>query len=117
VEKEKLDGVAASFIEEHPRGYGRIVRSGESFCIVEEKDTDEKQKSITEVNSGLYVLRTEFVLAHLYQLSVNNKSREFYLTDLFQTDRKVKAVTFSDKTLFGGVNDLMQLQHSSELLR
>src|SRR5690606_19827727 len=24
---------------------------------------------------------------------------------------------FSDKTLFGGVNDLMQLQHSSELLR
>lgn len=117
LESEKLDGVAATFVEENPRGYGRIVRQGDSFKIVEEKEATDSQKQITEVNSGLYVLRTDFILKYLFDLESNNASREFYLTDLFQIERKVKAITFTDKTPFGGVNDIKQLQRSSELLR
>lgn len=117
LESEKLDGVAATFIEETPRGYGRIVRQGDGFRIVEEKEADDSQKQITEVNSGLYVLRTDFILKYLFDLESNNASREFYLTDLFQIERKVKAITFTDKIPFGGVNDIKQLQKSSELLR
>ena len=117
LESENLDGVAATFHEENPRGYGRIIRSTTGFKIVEEKDATTEEKKITEVNSGLYILRTEFVLNHLFKLESKNQAREFYLTDLFQADRKVKAVFFSDKYPFLGVNDLTQLQASNRLLQ
>lgn len=117
LEAEKLDGVAASFIEASPSGYGRIVRKGKAFHIVEEKDASEEQQKITEVNSGLYILKTDFVMKYLFDLKTNNKSGEFYLTDLFQADRNVKAVTFSDKEAFVGVNTLAQLQDAEEKLR
>lgn len=117
LENENLDGVAASFIESNPMGYGRIVRSDSGFKIVEQKDANQEQQRISEVNSGLYVLKTAFVLEHLFKLKSSNSSREFYLTDLFQFDRKVKAITFSEKEPFGGVNDIAQLQNASDLLR
>lgn len=117
LEKENLDGVAATFIDEKPFGYGRIVRDKNAFKIVEEKNASVEEKKITEVNSGLYVLRTSFVLKHLFEVKANDSTREFYLTDLFQFERKVKAITFEDKAPFGGVNDLKQLQEASELLR
>src|SRR5690606_19651713 len=81
LESENLDGVAATFHEENPRGYGRIIRSTTGFKIVEEKDATTEEKKITEVNSGLYILRTEFVLNHLFKLESKNQAREFYLTD------------------------------------
>ncbi len=42
-----------------PTGYGRIVRAdnGDLLRIVEERDTDEFQKSIDEINSGVYVFQ------------------------------------------------------------
>src|SRR5690606_5517866 len=86
LEAEKLEGVAATFIAEDPHGYGRVIRGEPGFKIVEEKDATTEQKSITEVNSGLYVLKTEFVLRHLFELQASNAAREFYLTDLFQSE-------------------------------
>ena len=63
--KENLDGVAASFLEKNPKGYGRIVRGATGFHIIEEKDADDEIRKITEVNSGLYILKTSYVLEHL----------------------------------------------------
>ena len=117
LESENLDGVAATFHEVNPYGYGRIVQGEIGFKIIEEKDASVEEKKITEVNSGLYILKTEFILEHLFKLESKNQAREFYLTDLFQTDRKVKAVSFVDKNPFLGVNDLSQLQASSRLLQ
>ncbi len=117
LENESLDGVAATFIETNPTGYGRIERSEKGFQIVEEKDANETQKQITEVNSGLYILKTEYILNHLNNLDSNNKSNEFYLTDLFKKDRNVKAITFNDKDPFVGVNTLEQLQYVNHKLR
>lgn len=114
---EKLDGVAATFIADNPYGYGRIVREERGFSIVEEKDASSEQKSITEVNSGLYVLKTEFILQHLFELKATNAAREFYLTDLFKPSFNVKPVTFADEAPFVGVNDLAQLSRASLQLR
>jgi len=54
---ENLDAVAASFIEHNPKGYGRIVRAAKGFHIVEEKDASDEIRKITEVNSGLYIMK------------------------------------------------------------
>jgi bifunctional UDP-N-acetylglucosamine pyrophosphorylase/glucosamine-1-phosphate N-acetyltransferase len=86
---EKLDGVAASFIEKNPTGYGRIVRSEKGFSIVEEKDASEEIRKITEVNSGLYILKSSYVTEHLKKIDSNNKSGEFYLTDVFKSGLNV----------------------------
>ncbi|WP_127715112.1 bifunctional UDP-N-acetylglucosamine diphosphorylase/glucosamine-1-phosphate N-acetyltransferase GlmU [Halobacteriovorax sp. HLS] len=113
-----LDGVAATFLEETPKGYGRIIRSKEGgFHIVEEKDADDIQRKVNEVNSGMYVLKTKFILDHLYSIGSTNKAGEFYLTDLFKDDYKVKPVLFEDKMPFAGVNDLHQLERSEQAMR
>jgi bifunctional UDP-N-acetylglucosamine pyrophosphorylase/glucosamine-1-phosphate N-acetyltransferase len=113
-----LDGVAATFKEDVPKGYGRIIRSKSGgFHIVEEKDADDVQREVKEVNSGMYVLKTKFILDHLYNIDSTNKAGEFYLTDLFKDDYKVKPVLFEDKRPFAGVNDLHQLERSEQVMR
>ncbi len=114
---EKLDGVAASFIEHSPKGYGRIVRGQKGFHIIEEKDATEEIRKITEVNSGLYLLKTSYVLEHLKEVDSNNKSGEFYLTDVFKDGYNVKAHCFADGELFLGVNTLEQLETVENALR
>lgn len=114
---KKFDGVAASFEEKNPFGYGRVVRGKSGFKIVEEKDADETVKKITEVNSGVYFLKTSYVLEHLKNLNSNNKAGEFYLTDVFGQDRNVEALKFSSSKPFLGVNTLEQLAETENILR
>jgi bifunctional UDP-N-acetylglucosamine pyrophosphorylase/glucosamine-1-phosphate N-acetyltransferase len=114
---EKLDAVAASFIEKNPKGYGRIVRAESGFHIIEEKDANDEIRLITEVNSGLYLLKTNYVLEHLKKIDSNNKSGEFYLTDVFKDGLNVAAQCFPDGSIFLGVNDLHQLESAENALR
>lgn len=114
---EKLDGVAASFIEQNPKGYGRIVRGSAGFHIIEEKDATDEIRKISEVNSGLYILKTSYVLEHLKKINSNNKSGEFYLTDVFKDGLNVKAQCFPDGDIFLGVNTLKQLEDAEWAIR
>lgn len=104
-----LDGVAATFEAQNPRGYGRIIHAKNGFHIVEEKDASLEEQKITEVNSGFYILRTRHVKKVLDTIRNENKSGEFYLTDLFQDSFKVKAIKFPSSTPFLGINTLEQL--------
>ena len=113
----ELVGVAATFETENPTGYGRILKSGKGFKIVEEKDADELQKKIKEVNSAFYILKTSHVKAVLGQITNKNKSGEFYLTDLFQDSFSVKAVKFPSEIPFLGINTLGQLAQVDKLIR
>lgn len=117
ITEEKLDGLAASFVEVNPKGYGRIVRGASGFHIVEEKDASEDIRKVTEVNSGLYLLKTTYVLEHLKEIDSNNKSGEFYLTDVFKDGRNVKAYCFPEAEIFLGVNTLQQLEKVEKVLR
>lgn len=118
LETNNLEGVAATFVESNPKGYGRIIRSEKGgFHIVEEKDADDVQRQVSEVNSGMYVLKTSFILEHLYSIDSENQAGEFYLTDLFKDDYKVKPLLFPDKSSFAGVNNLEQLEKSEITMR
>jgi bifunctional UDP-N-acetylglucosamine pyrophosphorylase/glucosamine-1-phosphate N-acetyltransferase len=113
----ELQGVAATFTAAKPTGYGRIQREDVGFKIIEQKDANEEQKLIKEVNSGLYLLKTEFIKKNLEGIDNDNNSGEFYLTDLFQPHFQVQAIEFEDAKCFQGVNNLTQLQQAEETLR
>lgn len=117
LESEKVDAVAATFEDQAPKGYGRIIRGKKGFRIVEEKDASDEQRKITEVNSGLYLLKTSYVLEHLKSVDSNNKSGEFYLTDIFKEDLNVDALCFPHGHVFLGVNNLEQLEQVEKILR
>lgn len=116
-DQPELVGVAATFETENATGYGRIIKGGKGFKIVEEKDADEAQKKIKEVNSAFYILKTSHVKAVLGQITNKNKSGEFYLTDLFQEEFAVKSVKFSSEIPFLGINTLGQLAQVDKLIR
>ncbi len=67
-----------------PNGYGRILRNhrGDVLEIVEQKDADHEQLSITEVNTGVMALKGDQLKRWLPQLSNDNGQREYYLTDI-----------------------------------
>ena len=68
------------------KGLGRIIRnkSGQVTAIIEEKDADEGQKKITEVNSGIMVLPAARLESWLGRIENTNKQLEYYLTDLIK---------------------------------
>lgn len=117
LQSEKMDAVAATFEDPTPKGYGRIIRGKKGFHIVEEKDATDEQRKITEVNSGLYLLKTSYVLEHLKSVDSNNKSGEFYLTDIFKDGLNVDALCFPHGNVFLGVNNLEQLEQVEKILR
>ena len=66
-----------------PTGYGRIMRNNdEVVAIVEQKDANEAQKAITEVNTGIMAVPTQLLREWLPKLSSNNAQGEYYLTDI-----------------------------------
>jgi bifunctional UDP-N-acetylglucosamine pyrophosphorylase/glucosamine-1-phosphate N-acetyltransferase len=68
---------------ENPKGYGRIVRvDGAVKRIVEEKDADDAEKAIREINTGILVAPTAALARWLPMLGNRNAQGEYYLTDI-----------------------------------
>jgi bifunctional UDP-N-acetylglucosamine pyrophosphorylase/glucosamine-1-phosphate N-acetyltransferase len=66
-----------------PFGYGRIVRvDGAIRRIVEEKDADDAEREIDEVNTGILVAPTAALARWLPSLGNRNAQGEYYLTDI-----------------------------------
>jgi len=67
-----------------PTGLGRIVRDGAGAvtAIVEERDADDAQRAITEVNAGVYVGDARAVREALRRVGAANDQGEQYLTDV-----------------------------------
>lgn len=66
-----------------PTGYGRIVREQNKIVrIVEQKDANETELQIHEVNTGILIAPTTHLKRWLAKLSNNNAQGEYYLTDI-----------------------------------
>ena len=66
-----------------PTGYGRIVRQGGKVQrIVEQKDADDAERAIKEINTGILVAPTEALARWLPTLGNRNAQGEYYLTDI-----------------------------------
>jgi bifunctional UDP-N-acetylglucosamine pyrophosphorylase/glucosamine-1-phosphate N-acetyltransferase len=106
-----------------PTGYGRIIRNdlGEVVAIVEERDTNEQQKIIREINSGIYCFKARELKKSLSKLNNKNSQGEYYLTDVIgilnSEGKKVGAFKIEDYTEIIGVNSRNQLADAEKLMR
>lgn len=106
-----------SALPENSYGYGRVLRkapgSAEVASIVEEKAATAEQKTVREINSGMYGFRTSAVLKHLGELRTDNPQAEYYLTDmaaiLGRAGERVVAVAAPDANEILGANTIAEL--------
>lgn len=110
-------------IYDNPSGYGRIIRDegGNVKAIIEDKDATEMQKEIKEINAGIYCFDIKELLDALDSITSDNAQGEYYLTDVIKimNDKGLKtgAVIVEDNTEILGVNDKVQLELLTRVLR
>ncbi|MBU4487088.1 MAG: NTP transferase domain-containing protein [Candidatus Delongbacteria bacterium] len=106
-----------------PFGYGRIIKdlSGNIIRIVEQKDANEEEKAIKEINSGVYIIDKSELFDSLKHISSDNASREYYLTDvigiLTMQNKKVKTYLIKDNTEILGINTVEQLKLAESIIK
>jgi bifunctional UDP-N-acetylglucosamine pyrophosphorylase/glucosamine-1-phosphate N-acetyltransferase len=108
-----------------PTGYGRIVRksqdSSEVEAIVEQKALAFKQRTIREINSGIYAFKTAPLLANLGKLTADNANREVVLTDmaglLSEAGERVVAIQAAETAEVLGANTIAELVALDATLR
>ena len=100
---------------QNPTGYGRIIRdeSGDVREIVEEKDANDEQKAVKEVNSGVFAFDGAVLRDALTRINSDNAQGELYITDVLGIARgdgkTVAAFVAPDARELAGVNDRVQL--------
>lgn len=68
---------------DRPDGYGRVIRKDNHImAIKEDKDCSEAEKSIREINAGVYCMEWQTLRPGLNKLSNDNSQEEYYITDL-----------------------------------
>jgi len=106
-----------------PEGYGRIIRDKYfSICdIVEEKDADEVEKDIKEINTGIMVFKKESLQANLKYVRPDNRKKEYYLTDLIAILSKngylVDGVKAEDSQEALGINTRAELAKANSIMQ
>jgi bifunctional UDP-N-acetylglucosamine pyrophosphorylase/glucosamine-1-phosphate N-acetyltransferase len=67
-----------------PAGYGRIIRDGAGRIqrIVEEKDANDAERAVREINTGFLAARGAALRRWLSELDNDNAQGEYYLTDV-----------------------------------
>jgi bifunctional UDP-N-acetylglucosamine pyrophosphorylase/glucosamine-1-phosphate N-acetyltransferase len=105
-----------------PAGYGRVIRSesGGLDVIVEDKDCDENQRLVKEINTGIYCFDSEALFYNLNQVTNNNSQNEYYLTDvvgLLVGEGKMVSIVKIDADESTGVNSRKDLALVNKICR
>ncbi|HOO44375.1 MAG TPA: bifunctional UDP-N-acetylglucosamine diphosphorylase/glucosamine-1-phosphate N-acetyltransferase GlmU, partial [Bacillota bacterium] len=104
-------------------GYGRILRNGSNLldAIVEENDASDEEKAIKEINTGIYIIKNQFLFSTLEKVSNNNSKGEYYLTDIVKILKSeganIGTYTLKNSYKAMGVNDLYALSIAESKLR
>lgn len=84
-EKVKPDVLLLTSILENPSPYGRIIRkNGKIFEIKEDKDLEDDEKLIKEINTSVYIFSGKVLKKYLPKIDNKNAQKEYYLTDIIK---------------------------------
>jgi bifunctional UDP-N-acetylglucosamine pyrophosphorylase/glucosamine-1-phosphate N-acetyltransferase len=106
---------------ENAAGYGRVLREANGAVreVREDKDLrSDAERATTEVNAGVYAVRTSMLRDALATLTPSNAQGEYYLTDVVAVAAKSRgahALPGHPDALLG-VNDRSQLAEAEEIL-
>ncbi len=119
---QNSDLTVMSTIFENPTNYGRIIRENDNSlkCIVEEKDATIEQKTVKEVNAGIYCLDWVKFKAAFGQLQSNNAQGEYYLTDIISWGKgqglSVNAYILENSDEIYGINSRLNLAEATKMM-
>lgn len=108
---------------DNPTGYGRIIRDNNEdlLKIVEQKDANEEEKAVNEINSGIYCFNGKSLREALDLIDNNNAQGEYYLTDTIyiMRDKGKKVGAYNGSTIeeLMGVNSRVELSKAEEIMR
>jgi bifunctional UDP-N-acetylglucosamine pyrophosphorylase / glucosamine-1-phosphate N-acetyltransferase len=105
-----------------PSGYGRVLRgdAGHVTGIVEDRDANDDERAVREVNGGMYAFDRAGLEDLIAAIGADNDQAERYVTDvvgmLVARGVTVEAIV-CDETEIAGVNDRVQLADAAAVLR
>lgn len=125
-EKHENSGAKASvltaFIDD-TTGYGHIIKdeNGKFIKIVEDKDANEIEKRVKEINSGIYAFNGKALKYGLTKIDMNNSQNELYLTDvvkiLVEDGEFVDTYKLDNIEEICGINSKLQLFEAEKIIR
>lgn len=110
-------------IADDPRGFGRIQRKpdGTVAAIVEEHVATSEQKTIKELNVGVYCFSADWLWDALSRIQKNQQRGEYYLTDTVELAVKdnltVEALLLEDHLETIGINTRIHLAEAEAAIR
>jgi len=121
-ESAKATATIVSCVFENPFGYGRVIRENSGFAkIVEQRDTNETEKLIKEINTGLACYNGKALKEALKELKNDNSQNEYYLTDVASILKDAGLavdIYVGDTPLdFYGINDRAQLAEAAAIIK
>lgn len=122
-QRSKAAVTVLTAIIDQPYGYGRIIRDQhKSFLAIrEQKDANEQEDRINEINVGVYCFESKKLFAALKKVQLNPKKKEFYLTDVIELllgqGDKVDTLTTKDPYVAFGVNNRQDLAQAESIVR
>ncbi len=123
LEKTPSDEMAVLTVDmQDPTGYGRIIRDADGVTsIVEQKDTNDEQHRIPEINSGVILCPGEKLKGWLDNLGNDNSQGEYYLTDVVAMavadGVRVHGIKASTSVEVMGINDKRQLAEAERAVQ
>ena len=121
--KARAVGTVLTAIVPDAAHYGRIVRDAMG-CVVairEEKDANAEEKLVNEINTGVYCFQAKELLAGLAKIKVNQKKKEYYLTDIIAIlkgqGKVIAAATLDDAREGLGINTRKDLAAADAIMR
>ncbi len=120
--KINSDITVMSAVFDDPSNLGRIIRDVDNSlkCIVEEKDATAEQKTVKEVNAGIYCLNWTKIKSAFSQLKSNNAQGEYYLTDIIEWGKhqglNVNAYILENNEEIFGINSKVQLAEACKMM-
>ena len=111
-------GVLTATLDD-PTGYGRILRDqdGRVRAIVEHSEASQEERSIREINTGVYVIRRDFLLEAASRLAPDNTKGEFYLTDIVAMAPDAVGFPMADAEGAHGINSQAQLAWAAGIMQ
>ena len=112
-----------SSVVDNPYGYGRIVRDDNNNVsyIVEERDANNLQKKVKEINSGAYWFNAKDLLNEINNIEKSKVSGEFYLTSIIslfiKKNLKVGAFCSLDSSIVLGANTPEELESLNKIAK